>query len=36
MCLNKHTKKRGANMVCPECKKKLTDADAYGHDCEIN
>ena len=19
-------------MICPECKKKLTDADAYGYD----
>ena len=22
------------NMRCPECGKHLTDADAYGHDCE--
>lgn len=21
-------------MICPECGKKLTDEDAYGHDCE--
>ena len=23
-------------MICPECKKTLTNADAYGHDCEID
>lgn len=23
-------------MICPECGKKLTDEDAYGHDCEVS
>jgi hypothetical protein len=22
-------------MICQECKKPLTDEDAYGHDCEV-
>ena len=29
----KHDKSK--NMRCPECGKKLTKEDAYGHDCEV-
>jgi hypothetical protein len=23
------------NSICPECGKKLTNKDCYGHDCEV-